>query len=305
MSNLRKAIEDIQFRGDILFDEPLESHTSIRVGGPADVYLTPVSESDVATVMMLGVEYPVFILGAGANILVADSGVRGIVIDMSRLDSLSASGDTITAFAGAAISDVSRFAAELGLTGLEFIYSMPGSVGGSVWMNARCYGWSVSEVLGRVDIIDGEGVTRHVSPAKDAFAYKKSPFQREFWAITKADFTLQKGNKKEIQIAMDKNRLDREGKGHFSAPSVGSIFKNDRRFGMPTGKLIDSLSLRGIAEGGAQVSQAHANIIVNTGNAAAFDILKLIKLVETRVRDAYGFELEREIRLVGDWGKEA
>jgi UDP-N-acetylmuramate dehydrogenase len=305
VQDLRKAIDDIQFHGEILFDEPMDIHTNFRIGGPADVFLTPVSDGDVAAVMKLGDEYPVFILGAGANILVADAGIRGIVLDMAGLDCCSFSGDTVTACAGAAISDVSRFAAEQGLSGLEFIYSMPGSVGGSVWMNARCYGRSVSEVIGEITIIDEQGVLKHITPSKSDFAYKISPFQHESWAIVRADFNLQKGNKGEIRKAMDENHRDRDGKGHFSAPSVGSIFKNDRRFGMPTGKLADSLSLRGISVGGAQVSQEHANIIVNGGNASAGDILTLITLVETRVRDAYGFELEREVRLVGDWGKEA
>ena len=305
MSNLRKAIEEIQFLGDILFDEPLKSHTSFEVGGPADVYMRPLCETDVAAVMQLGGEYPVFILGAGANILVSDLGVRGIVLDMRRLDRISVNGVSVSAYSGASISDVSRFAAEHGLAGLEFIYSMPGSVGGSVWMNARCYGRSVADVIGGVDIIDGQGNRRRVSPAKEEFGYKISPFQREQWAILQVDFELRKGNREDIQTAMDENHRDREKKGHFAAPSVGSIFKNDRRFGMPTGQLIDGLGLRGMEEGGAQVSPAHGNIIINNGGATAGDILKLIRFIEARVSDAYGFELEREVRLAGDWGKEA
>ncbi len=305
MHNLRKAIDEIQFHGELSFGEPMNAHTSFRVGGEAEAFLTPASENDVAEVMKLKPEYPVFILGAGANILVADSGIRGIVLDMTGMHQFFVSGDTITADAGAAVSDVSAFAAENGLSGLEFIFSMPGSVGGSIWMNARCYGKSVSEVLGDVEVIDDSGIMKRISPLKSSFSYKQSPFQRERWAIIRADFKLQKGDVKEIRKTMDENRRDRESKGHFSAPSAGSIFKNDKRFGMPSGKIIDSLSLRGTAIGGAEVSLAHANIIINNGNATAGDILKLIRLVEARVREAYGFELEREVLLVGDWGIEA
>ena len=305
MSNLRKAIEEIQFRGDVRFDEPLRSHTSFNIGGPADAYVAPRSEDDVSAVMRLSGKYPVFILGSGANILVSDSGVRGIVLDMRHLDGMSVDGSTISAFAGAQISDVSQFAAKHGLSGLEFIYSMPGSVGGSVWMNARCYGKSMSAVLTGTDIIDEKGIPRSVTPKEEEFDYKISPFQRKLWAITRASFDLKKGDQRKMQIEMDGHRRDREAKGHFAAPSVGSIFKNDRRFGMPTGKLIDGLGLRGLKSGGARVSDAHANIIVNEGEATAGDVLKLILLIETRVRDTFGFELEREVRLVGDWRKEA
>jgi len=301
--DLRKGIENSKFRGDIRFDEPMSSHTTFRVGGPADVLLKPSSVEDVAAVMELKREFPVFIFGAGANILVADAGIRGIAVDMTGLDSRTVEGTGITAGAGAAVSEVSVLAADRGLSGLEFLYAMPGRVGGSVWMNARCYGSSVSDVLDYVRIVDETGTSRCLRPRPDEFGYKVSPFQRESWAIVEAAFALHKGDGEKIFELMEDHRRDRERKGHFIAPCAGSVFKNDRSFGMPTGKIIDSLSLRGVSIGGAQVSPLHANIIINSGGATAGEIYELIRLIETRVRETYGFRLEREVRLVGDWGE--
>lgn len=301
MQNLRKAVEQIRFSGAVLFDEPMRAHTSFRVGGPADLFLKPACDEDVAAVMRLADVHPLFILGAGANILVSDRGIRGIVLDMSGLDACSVVETDIIAEAGAAVSEVSMLAATNGLSGMEFIYAMPGSVGGSVWMNARCYGRSVSEIIDFVEIIDESGHLRRISPPASEFSYKISPFQRERWAIIRVCFKLERGVADEIFDKMDKHRKDRESKGHFAAPSAGSIFKNDRRFGMPSGKIIDSLSLRGTEVGHARVSEAHANIIVNSGNATALQIYKLIRLIERRVREEYGFELQREVLLAGDW----
>ena len=301
MSNLRKAIEDIHFRGEIRFNEPMSAHTSFQVGGPAEVFMKASSDDDVAAVMKLSRDFPVFLLGAGANILVADSRIRGIVLEMSGLDSCAVQGANIVAGAGAAVSDVAMIAADNGLSGLEFIYAMPGSVGGSVWMNARCYGVSISEILDFAEVIDDDGQLRRDRPPPHAFSYKVSPYQSERCAIVRAGFKLESGDKKKILEVMNDHRRDRDSKGHFAAPSAGSVFKNDKRFGMPTGKIIDSLSLRGTAVGNAQVSEAHANIIINRGSATAAEILELIVKIETRVHDEYGFELEREVRLVGAW----
>lgn len=304
MSNLRKAIADIQFLGDIRFNEPMSRHTSFQVGGAADVFITPKSEADIAAVMKLARDYPCFFLGAGANILVADKGMRGVVVDMTGLVSCEVQKNAIVAEAGAAVSDVSMLAAGYGLAGLEFIYAMPGSVGGSVWMNARCYGRSVSEVLAFVDVVREDGERNRMEPAAEEFSYKRSPFQTKKWAIVRASFNLSPGDRVKILETMKEHRQDREKKGHFAAPSAGSMFKNNRQFGMPTGKLIDSLSLRGLHIGGAAVSEAHANIIVNTGHATAGDIHQLIRLIEGKVQEAYGFKLEREVLLVGDWDEE-
>jgi UDP-N-acetylmuramate dehydrogenase len=304
VSDLRKAISTLHFEGSVRFHEPLFLHTSYRVGGPADAFLSPVCVDDVAEVMRLSEEIPVFILGAGANILVSDFGVRGIVLDMRNLSFHRFEGTTLVAGAGLDMSEAAKLAAQRDLAGLEFIYAMPGSVGGSVWMNARCYGRSVSDALTYADIVDRTGALSRIIASPDDFAYKDSPFQRHRWAIVEAGFLLRPGNSIELRRTMADHEQDRTRKGHFLLPSAGSVFKNNREFGEPSGKIIDSLGLRGTRRGGAMISEGHANIIVNTGTATAGEILQLIELAEGTVKDRLGFVLEREIRLVGDWPSE-
>ena len=304
MSLLRKAIEDLHFAGEVLPDERMANHTSFHVGGPADLYLIPSSVDDIQKAIEASkhLNAPVFVLGAGANILVADSGIPGIVMDMRELRKCGRTSRGLECGAGLAMSDAASEAATLGLSGLEFIYSMPGSVGGSVWMNARCYGKSLSDVIECVEILDENGNVSRSRPELSEFSYKVSPYQKRSCVILGAAFALEERNRDDILAEMHEHREDREKKGHFGAPSAGSIFKNSRSFGMPTGKLIDTLGLRGSQIGGAKVSDRHANIIINSGGATAGDVLALIEFVEERVRRSYGYELEREVLLVGRWG---
>jgi UDP-N-acetylmuramate dehydrogenase len=306
VSELGKAIQKMNFRGAVRFNEPMKKHTSFQVGGPADIFCTPVSAADIGPAIRFaeGNNLPLFVLGSGANILVSDLGIRGLVIDMSELRSCTLQDGLLVAGAGMEMSMAAEIAADAGLAGLEFIYSMPGSVGGSVWMNARCYGTSISERLVFAEIIDRNGIVRRESPPADAFDYKVSPFQDKPWVIISAGFALNPGNTDEILKEMEEHKADRTDKGHFSAPSVGSIFKNNREFGEPSGKIIDSLGLRGHTIGGAKISEKHANIIINLGNGSAAEIIELIRYVESKVASTKGYALEREVRLVGDWPEE-
>ena len=311
MRNVGKIPKKINLPCPVSYNEPMSLHTSFRIGGSADMYITPQSLEQAARVygLLNDQEIPTFILGAGANILVSDLGIRAAVIDLSRLRGSSLSrtdrGATIEALAGTAMSDVSALALEQGLSGLEFIYSMPGSVGGSVWMNARCYGRSISEALVSVKYAEpsGEIVTMQVD--KDRFSYKRSPFQRYRRLILSATFALESADAQAMRERMESIKQDRERKGHFQYPCAGSIFKNDRAFGNPTGKLIDSLGLKGRCIGAACVSEQHGNIIVNTEAATAEEVFRLIRLLEDEVYRAYGLRLEREILLVGQWQEEA
>ena len=311
MRNVGKIRKKINLPCPVSYDEPMNRHTSFRIGGPADLYITPYSAEQAAQVFeLLSKEnIPTFVLGAGANILVSDLGIRAAVIDMSGLQGCTVSrtdrGGTLEALAGTPMSDASALALEHGLSGLEFIYSMPGSVGGSVWMNARCYGRSLSEVLLRVRYVEPSGrvVTMDVDPQQ--FSYKRSPFQNSRCLILGATFALEPGDPQGMSERMESIKQDREQKGHFLYPCAGSIFKNNRDFGDPTGRLIDSLGLKGRCIGRACVSELHGNIIVNTGAASAQEVFQLIRLLETEVRRAYGFQLEREILLIGQWREEA
>lgn len=284
----------------------MHRHTTFEVGGPAEFYVRPRTESDVQRIIRAAQDTgaPIFTLGGGANILVSDRGVRGIVMDMRDFSDTRREGSKFTSGAGLAISDAAERAAEEGLAGLHFLYAMPGSVGGAVWMNARCYGSSIVEVLEEVSVVSETGELESYVPNDEDFGYKRSPFQGRNAVIIEASFHLTPADTAEIRAEMDGFYADREGKGHFAAPSAGSIFKNNRAFGSPTGALVDTLGLRGTQIGGARLSDRHANIIVNTGGATATDILRLIELIERRVHEELGFELEREVLLVGDWEAE-
>ena len=293
----------IKIEGVVRLDEPMAEHTSFRIGGPADIYVAPGDEREAAMVQAMcdRESVPCFLLGGGTNILVADKGVRGVVLDLSRMGGIAVEGTSITVQGGTPISDVAAAALESSLSGIEFAFSLPGSVAGAVWMNARCYEAEISDILSFVEYLDPDFTPRRYVMKKADWAYKKSPFQAIRGAILSAGFTLVPGDPERIKAEMQDHRQDRERKGHFLFPCAGSVFKNNRAFGTSTGKLIDSLGLKGTRAGGAQVAPFHGNIIVNADNARADDVLKLIELLEREVRLRLGFELEREVILVGDW----
>ena len=284
-------------------DEPLKDHTTFAIGGPADFYLEPKNTEEMVAAVRFahGAGLPFFILGGGANVLVADKGVRGLVINTASFKDIRVEGNDLIAESGAPISDASARAAEAGLGGLAFLYSMPGSTGGAVWMNARCYGHSIFDILGPVECVTRDGSLQTYQPRGADFDYKKSPFQDNKRVILSVRFRLTAGDKKALWEEMAGYEEDRRQKGHFSAPSAGSVFKNNRSFGAPTGRLIDSLGLRGYRVGDAKISDQHANIFVNAGGATADDMRRLIEHVEEQVQHQLGFRLEREVLFVGDW----
>ena len=293
----------LNIQGEVLFNESMARHCSFKVGGPADVFLRPQSREDLRKILgsIEDDSVPIYPLGEGANVLVSDKGIRGIVIDMSAFRGVDIHGGELSAEAGLSVSNAAEHAASAGLAGMAFLYAMPGSIGGSVWMNARCYGRSVSDILSSVEVMDRKGNIEQVNAEKLAFSYKRSPFQKTNDIILKAAFRLETGNPEVIRSEMADHSADRERKGHFLYPSVGSVFKNNRAFGMPTGKIIDELSLKGRQIGGARIADYHANIIINTGTASAEDILNLVEYIERKVFEKRGFQLEREIILLGEW----
>ncbi len=298
----------INLRLPALFDEPMSRHTTFRIGGPADALLRPQDAGEVRRAAAVCREHalPLFVLGGGANILVSDRGIRGVVLDTSGLNGIEPVGagrEALRAGAGASMDSLCRRALEAGLAGLAAFAFMPGSVGGSIWMNARCYEVSVSERLESVEALDEDLEVRRHPVRPEDYGYKRSPFQGRRSIILSGTFRLRRGEPARIREEMEARRRDREAKGHFLYPCAGSVFKNNREFGRPTGQIIDSLGLKGCRIGDAEVSRLHANIIVNRGNARAADVLALIRLAEERVREAYGLRLEREILLVGDWGE--
>ena len=303
MSSVKQYFENINISGPVLHDEPMSRHTTFRVGGPADVYIRPEKEEEIPVVLAAAHSgaIPLFILGGGANILVSDSGIRGCVLDITGLNDVRRDGIVLTVQAGADVTAVTAFAAEVGLGGIDFLHSMPGTIGGAIWMNARCYGSSIFDILLEVRGVTEAGETYVYRPRDEDFAYKRSPFQQRSDLILSSDFALHHEESAEIWDRMLGYYRDREQKGHFRLPSAGSVFKNNREFGKPSGAIIDSIGLRGTAVGGAKVSDEHANIIVNTGTATAADIRELMELVRRRVREELGLELEQEVLYVGEW----
>jgi UDP-N-acetylmuramate dehydrogenase len=311
MITLQRFIEKINsqtgFTGFLSYDEPMSWHTTFRVGGPADLFIRPEGEIFPEYAALLRESawnegIPLFVLGGGANIVVADRGIRGLVLDAGGWRGASAAGTELIVRAGTSVDDAVEAAAAAGLEGLEFLAGMPGAMGGAVWMNARCYGKSISDVLVETEILDESGAQLRVPARPGDFGYKKSPFQGRDVLILQARFALGPRPEAEIRREMAEHRQDRENKGHFRYPSAGSAFKNNQEFGKPTGQIIDELGLRGLAVGGAQVTPWHGNIIINAGNAEARDIRALASEVAARVRAETGFVLEPEILFVGDWG---
>jgi UDP-N-acetylmuramate dehydrogenase len=299
------------------YDEPMYRHTTFKAGGPADLWIRPgkgIFPEYAAALLKAAAEeeVPVFILGAGANLLVSDRGIRGIVLDTASWRGIGKREDrgiTPEARAGFSVGVCSGTSVDglvdrltiRGLSGLEFLAGMPGLVGGALWMNARCYEKSVSDVLLEAEIID-EALNRLWVPFKAGdFGYKKSPFQERKVLILSARFAVTFRNAAEIRREAMEHRRDREEKGHYRYPSAGSAFKNDRAFGAPAGKIIDGLGLKGLRSGDAQVAPWHGNIFINTGHASAADIRSLMDEVKRRVKEERGFDLESEIIFAGDW----
>lgn len=303
MPSVKKNRGKINIRGSLREDEPMAAHTTFRVGGPADLFAEPADAEDLATLLGFCRDegIPAFVLGGGANILVSDRGIRGMVITMSRFSTLSIESETLSVGAGLPVSDAAAWCAERGYAGIHFLYAMPGSVGGAVWMNARCYDGEVFDVLEWVDLLTRDGRECRYTPVAGDFAYKVSPFQANDAVILRCGFRLTAQDRSVVWDQMRGFQADRESKGHFTAPSAGSMFKNDRTFGAPSGVIIDRLGLRGLRVGGAQVSPTHANIIINSQAATATDIDRLATHVEEAVFTAFGFRLEREVLRVGDW----
>ncbi len=291
----------------------MSAHTTFKIGGPAEAFVRPGDAEAAASILAAARAegLPVFVLGGGANILVGDKGIRGIVLDSSSLNSIRPEGeDGLVAGAGLSIDELCLEALARGLGGLEDFFGMPGSVGGAVFMNARCYEREISQVLAWAGSVDAEGrrARREVAIDRGGWSYKRSPYQAGGQAagelVLEAGFHLRNLSDEEVAAtaaAMRARRADREAKGHYRLPSAGSVFKNDRALGAPTGRLLDSIGLRGRRIGDAMVSPWHANIFVNAGKSTAADMRKLIELAQAEAQEKLGSRLEPEVMMVGEF----
>lgn len=303
MSTVRDLLSKINLKGTWRADEPLADHTTFRVGGPADAMVFPATVDDVKAVRALARQenLPLFILGKGANLLVSDRGIRGLVLNLTTLAGWSHADGVLTAEAGLDVSAAAEAGRANGFSCLEFLNAMPSTVGGAVFMNARCYGAEVADVLVDATVLDEDNEQRVIPFRKDEWAYKVSPFQGKDWTIVRARFRAIPADPAEVGKVMETNAADRQAKGHFRLPCAGSVFKNNHDFGAPSGVLIDRVGLKGLRRGRALVSPWHANIIVNEGGATAADLRALIGEVKDRVEASLGFVLEEEVIYAGEW----
>lgn len=292
----------VRFKGKIIENEPMSKHTTLGVGGPADYYVLVNDENELADLMkhIYTNNLPWMILGDGANLLVSDKGIRGVVIRLSgQLEAIEVKGNTITAGSAAVISKVADVAADHSLTGLEGVGTVPGSVGGAIVMNAGTHRGYIDVVTSSVRVVTEMGDIRTLSAEECGFSYRNSRFQTDrSLIITSATFNLAPGDGAAIRghlETMRQHRAETQPRGK----SAGCFFKNPPN--LSAGRLIESVGGKGLREGGAEVSDIHANFILNTRNASASDLYSLAERVREMVLQKHGVELEYEVRLVGEW----
>ncbi len=296
MDEILQSLRKIVSEENIFVNEPLKNHTTFKVGGPADILVTPTSKEQLIECLKLNV--PKFVMGNGSNLIVKDKGIRGLVIKTTKLNNITLNGDIIEAEAGAYLGKVAIFARENSLTGFEFASGIPGTVGGGVSMNAGAYGGEMKDVVVETTYCDLEGNIYIIDNEAHEFGKRKSFFTGKDFVVLSTKIKLSEGNKEEIANKMEELKVARNTKQPVTMPSAGSVFK--RPEGYFAGKLIEDSGLKGYTIGGAQVSTLHAGFIVNVGDATAKDILDLIKHIQEVVMKDYGVVLETEVKMVGE-----
>ena len=282
----------------LLPQEPMSRRTTFGIGGPA-LLIRPQNREQLQTAVALcrGAGQPPFILGRGSNLLVSDAGIARPVIQLGEgLSAVVRQGDTLRCGAGAALISVCLQAARAGLSGLEWAYGIPGSLGGGVYMNAGAYGGELKDVVAEVTYLDENGDFCTASGDALQFGYRHSVFQQRECCIVEAVLALVPGRESEIRAAMEDYMNRRREKQPLEYGSAGSTFK--RPAGNYASALVDRCGLKGLAVGGAEVSQKHAGFIINRGGATAAEVLQLIAEVQRTVREKTGYELECEVKYV-------
>lgn len=285
----------------ILYDEEMSKHTSFKIGGPAECYIKINNIEDMQEVLKITNEnaIPLTIIGNGTDILVKDNGVKGIVakiniknieIDLDRL--------IVKVGAGNTLAEIAQVLKQNELTGFEELSGIPGTIGGAIRMNAGAHGKEIKDILIDATAIDYKGNIIKFTNKDIQFEYRNSIFSKEKYIIIEAQIKLTKGNKEEIQEKMKNFAEWRKEKQPLEYPNAGSTFKRGEDF--ITAALIDQCGLKGYTIGEAQISPKHAGFIVNTGNAKAEDVLKLIEIIKKEVYKKFGHEIKLEIEVIGD-----
>lgn len=284
----------------ILESEPMSRHTTFGIGGPADCFLLPRSKKELCDICRISSEegYPLFIIGGGANLLVRDRGIRGVVLSTELMNQLVCDGQSIITDSGNPTGKVARFALACGLAGMEFASGIPGSVGGAAYMNAGAYGGEMSKIVASATTCDPKGQIRIYNQDEIGYAYRHSLFMQTHEIIISLALHLYPDSQEEIRKRMEDLQNRRRSKQPLEYRSAGSTFK--RPPGHFVGAMIEELGLKGFSVGDAQVSEKHAGFLINRGHATCRDMISLMQEVQQRVRDKYGVSIEPEVQIVGE-----
>ncbi|NIQ03797.1 MAG: UDP-N-acetylmuramate dehydrogenase [Nitrospinaceae bacterium] len=298
-----------QIKGEVRHDELLSKHTSLRVGGPADLFIIPRDRKDLQTLFKHRGDTPLFILGEGTNLIMSDQGFRGIVISIQDQfksieppvffkNAKGEEGAVVTVGAAAKMSYLVKYLAKYSLTGMENLVGIPGSLGGALIMNAGADGTEIGEVVRSVTRVNAQGDLEILKKDDLKFEYRKTTFPTEGGIIVEAELELKKGEHAKIQEIIDSHLSRRRNKQPLTMPNSGSVFKNPE--GDAAGRLIEEAGLKGYSVGDAGVSIKHANFIVNKGAARASEVIEVIEHVKATVKQKTGIELETEVIIVGE-----
>ena len=293
--NLQKLLPEIELR----FDEPMSRHTSFRIGGPVEVMAFPKTSEQLAKILKTSalMDLKPAILGAGTNILAPDAGMKGMVICLKDcMDGMEQLDEThIRVAAGVTMTRAAMFAANLGLSGMEFSHGIPGTIGGGVYMNAGAYGGEICQICESVEVMDMAGNFRIMSNEEMKFSYRHSVLEEEQAIVLGATFRLPPSDCETIKATMKELQSKRSASQPLDLPSAGSAFK--RPAGGFAAALIDQAGLKGFCVGGAGVSTKHAGFVVNNGGATSADVKEVLRQVAQKVFDASGIRLEPEVRI--------
>ena len=299
--NFYDKLNNVIAKDSILLDEPMSRHTTFRVGGPADFFVTPKAKEEVRDVIRICKEagMPYYIIGNGSNLLVSDAGYRGVIVQIYKeMNEVKVEGDLVKAQAGALLSGIAAKALGAELSGFEFASGIPGTIGGACVMNAGAYGGEMKDVLESVTVLTGEGKIIELGRNELELGYRTSVIAKKGYIVLGALLKLERGDGEKIKTYMDELKEKRVTKQPLEYPSAGSTFK--RPEGYFAGKLIEDAGLRGFQVGGAQVSEKHCGFVINRDHATAADIMELMRQVQIRVKENSGVDLEPEVKRLGD-----
>lgn len=301
IEKLTKEMQEFINKEDIYANEPMSKHTTFKIGGTADIFVKLRSTEQIERLINLCNEknVPIKVIGNGSNILVKDNGVRGVVAKICTNSYEFLDEETIRVDAGMLNVKVSMILVEHSLTDFEFASGIPGTIGGAVKMNAGAYGSQMSDVVVKTKYIDLKDMQiKEINNTEQKFEYRKSLFSTTPSIIIDTTLQLKKAEKEEIQKKISKNNESRKTKQPIEKPSAGSTFKRGKNF--ITAQLIDECGLKGYTVGGAQVSTKHAGFIVNTGNATASDVIKLVEIIKQKVQEKFNKDIDLEIEIIGE-----